>query len=188
MPRAVDVAIIALISFIVVVAAFLSIPAKGSTAHFGFPSYSAVSKLLTGENLPYSQSMQNSTLPGLSNEYGLVRAQSAFYTSNGSVAPALPAVYITELNFNNQMNASSFYSAQYFSSIAASQSIAARPELNISYVGASYSIFPIVNASQEYYFIVGYLGNFGFALFLYSAQVPQGSPNSLAELVVQSMN
>lgn len=187
MVRAIDIAIVTLVSFILVVVAFFSIPASGTAVHFGFPSYTEVSNLLTGNSVQKSFSMQNSTSPILSQEYGLVRAQSAFYDSNTTVTPALPTVYITEMNFNSEVNASAFYNAQFFGVIDSSATPAPSGNLNISHAGAIYSIFPAGSVNQGYYYVIGYVGNFVFALFLYSTLVPQGTVNSLAELVVQSM-
>lgn len=187
MARAIDAAIVVVIVFIVIAAAFLSAPAKGSSVHFGFPSYQDVSKLMTGQATQSSYSMQNSTSPILSNEFGLLRAQSASYYTAVYSSPVVPSVYITELSFNNQENATSFYKAQLFGNILTSKLPVASGDLNISYGGASYSIFPIGAVSSNYYYVIGYYGSFDFALFLYSPQVPQSILNSLSELVVQSM-
>lgn len=187
MVRAIDGAIVVVVVFIVIVAAFLSVPTRAPSVHFGFPSYQDISKLLTGVTVQSIYSMQNSSSPIASNEYGLVKAQSASYYLAAYATPVLPTVYITELNFNNQQNASSFYKAQLFGNILTSKLPVSNGDLNISYGGASYSIFMLGSVSQYYYYMIGCLGTFEFALFLYAAQSPQGTLNSLAELVVQSM-
>lgn len=187
MSRVLDVSIVVVVTIIVIEAALLSVPAKGSAVHFGFPSNQDVSKLLTGQAVQSSFSMQNSTSSSMFNEYGLLKAQSASYDSTSYVTSGTPSVYITELNFNSQDNSTSFYKSQLFGSLLTSKLPVSSSNLNISYGGALYSIFPVGSLSQGYYYMIGYYGNFDFVLFLYSTQTPQVTLNGLAELVVQSM-
>lgn len=186
MSRAIDVAIVVVITVIVIEAALFSLPASGSTVHFGFPTSQQVNQLLTGETIQSSYSMQNSTSLNMSGEYGLVKSQSASYSSS-NVSSVNPSVYLTELKFNSLNNASGFYSSQLFGSILTSKLPVLSSNLNISYGGAVYSIFAIGSISQGYSYIIGHYGNFAFALFLYSAQPPQATLTGLTELVVQSM-
>lgn len=187
MIRAIDVAIIAVIGFIVIAAGFLAVPQGESTDHFGFPSTQDVNKLLIGEPVQSGFSMQNTTSPSPTMEYGLLRSQTAFYSNSTSTTPASPNLFIIELKFNSQDNASSYYKAQLFGSLFASNIHINSSNLNLSYGSASYSIFPIGSVSQLYYTVIGHLGSFGFALFLFSTKSSQAQLKGLAELLVQSM-
>lgn len=186
MSRAIDVAIVVVITIIVIEAALFSVPASGSTVHFGFPTSQQVNKLLTGGTIQSSYSVQNSSSPNLSGQYGLVKSQSASYGSN-NVSSAQLSVYLAELKFNSLDNASGFYRSQLFGNLLTSKLPVSSSNLNMSYGGAVYSIFPLGSISQGYNYVIGYHGDFVFVLFLYSAQQPQGTLTGLAQLVVQSM-